>query len=329
MRTALTALTGLAAAAALLAALAGAPAARAGSGATVYLPLIRTAGEAAPGGDLPAELVGTWFSGQLLNLNYYNREAGVWDSAGGLGHMLVLGADGRYTRVSHLELGGGTTCVSSVDVYQVGAARAEGGQLWLTPSYARTRTVTCGSTTSDTEGPYAAAALPWLIGEGPERHTRLRLDEPHGETLYYKDGVGAQVVGSWASGDGGAAGLYDPASDRWAAPTGASSVWFELGADGRYRAGRVDAGIGGDPCRPVTMTYEAGALGGSGAQITLRPQTVRRHVVSLCDPSDASDTAPPAGGETRWTWLFAADGETLSMIRVSAGFEQHLLSPAW
>ncbi len=312
----------------LVTALLGSQGARADSGTTVYLPLIRGAGEPPPppGGTLPAELVGTWFSGQLLNLSYYNRDTGVWGSAGGLGHMVVLAADGSYTRVSHLELGGGSTCVSSVDVYHVGAARVQGDQLLLTPSYARTRAVTCGSTTSDTEGPYTTTALPWRVGEDDGGHTRLWLSEPQGETHYYKDGVGPQVLGAWATGDGGAVALYDPASDSWADPSGESSVWYALGANGRYSHGRVEAGFGLDPCRLITMTYEAGTLAGSGSQLTLQPEAVRRHTVSLCDPSDFEDTALAPGSEERWTWSFAADGETLSLIRVSAGFRQHLLA---
>jgi hypothetical protein len=134
------------------------------------------------------------------------------------------------------------------------------------------------------------------------------------------------VLGGWASGDGGAVALYDPASDSWAEPSGESSVWYEIGANGRYSHGQVEAGFGSDPCRLITMTYEAGSLAGSGAQLTLQPQTVRRHAVSLCDPSAFEDATLAPGGEERGTWFFAADGETLSLIRVSAGFRQHLLA---
>lgn len=309
-------------------ALLGVHSARADEEHTVYLPLIASSRRpsaptpAPTPGNLPAALVGTWFSGQLLNLTYYNRDTGVWGSAGGLGHMVVFAAGGNYTRVSHLELGGGSTCVSSVDVYNTGAARVEGEQLILTPSYVRTRTVTCGSTTSDTEGPYNTTTLPWRVGEDAERHTRLWLGEPQGETAYYKDGLAPQVSGSWANGDGGAVELYDQASDSWAEPTGEQSVWYALGADGRYRHGRVDVGFGDDPCRPITMTYEAGTLAGSGSQLTLKPQVVLRHVVSLCDPSDFADEVLTPGDQERWTWWFEADGETLTLLRVSSGFRQ-------
>jgi hypothetical protein len=329
MRTFVTTLAGLAAIAALLTTiLPSAGVAQADSGTTVYLPLIRGAGTPSPSPNegLPPRLVGTWFSGQLLNLNYYNQDTGVWGNAGGLGHMIVLGADGRYTRVSHLELGNGSTCVSSVDVYHVGTATARGEELLLTPHYARTRTVTCGTTTSNIEGPYTTTALPWRVGEDAQRHTRLWLQEAQGETEYYKDGVGPQVLGGWANEDGSAVALYDPASDSWAEPTGESSVWFEIGADGHYSHGRVDGGFGDDPCRMITMNFESGTFTGSGSLITLQASIVRRRIVSLCDPSSYEDTTLTPGGAERWTWSFAADGETLSLMRVSAGFRQYLLS---
>jgi hypothetical protein len=296
---------------------------RAGQSYSVALPLIvaPTAG-GGPVGSLPADLVGTWFSGQILNLSYYDRDSGVWGSAGGLGHMFVFAANGSYTRVSHLELGGGTTCVSSVDVYHTGTARAEAGQLLLTPSYARTRTVTCGTTTSDTEGPYDTTSLPWRVGEDAEHHTRLWLTEPQGETMYYRDGLGAQVVGAWANGDGGAIELYEPGTDTWADPTGESSVWYTFASDGSYRHGRVEAGFDSDPCRAITMIYEAGTLAGSGAQLLLQPTTVLRHTVSLCDPFDTVDEALVPGGQERWSWGFSASGETLNLLRVSSGFRQ-------
>lgn len=330
MRTHILSIARLAIVAALLAtALIGAFTARADETHTIYLPMLSGPTRASapappppPTGSLAAELIGTWFSGQLLNLNYYNRDSGVWGSAGGLGHMLVFTADGHYTRVSHLELGGGSTCVSSVDVYHTGTARTQTGQLLLTPSYARTRTVTCGATTSDTEGPYDTTALPWRVGEDAEYHTRLWLAEPQGETAYYKDGLGPQVIGAWANGDGGAIELYDPASDSWADPTGENSVWYALSADGRYRHGRVEAGFDSDPCRAITMTYEEGTLVGSGAELRLQPVAALRHTVSLCDPSDFVDEALLPGDQERWSWWFSADGGRLTLLRVSAGFRQ-------
>jgi hypothetical protein len=317
----------------------GAFSARAAENSLIYLPMLAAGGTTNPpttppttppaAGSLPAELVGTWFSGNMLSLTLYDRTTGMWSDAGGLGHMYVFGANGSYTLVSYLKLGEGTTCVSSVAKYHTGTVRAVGDQLLLTPSYARTRTQICRSSPVEQEGPYETISVPWRVGEDTYRHTRLWLSEAHGETEYYKDGLAPQVIGAWANGDGGAIELYDPASGAWAIPTGENSEWYQFRADGSYRRGEINAGFGDDPCRQVTMSYEQGALRGSGSELTLQPTQALRHVVSLCDPSDAEDTPLSTKGIERWTWSFKqqAEGMGLSLMRVSAGFHQCFLLP--
>lgn len=311
----------------LLASLLGSLSARAAGKTSVYLPMISAV--APPAGTLPAELVGTWFSGSLLNLQLYDRNTGIWSDAGGLGHMYVFGANGSYTLVSFLKLGAGTTCESSVAKYHTGKAQLAGNQLLLTPSYARTRTQVCHAAPVDREGPYETTTLPWRIGEDSYRHTRLWLSEPQGETEYYKDGLASQVVGSWANGDGAAIELYEPSSGTWAAPTGQNSEWYAFHANGSYRHGEINAGFGGDPCRPVTMSYEQGSLSGSGSVITLQPTLALRHVASLCDPSSAEDSALAPSDSERWSWYFEQrpEGYGLGLMRVSAGFRQRFLLP--
>lgn len=320
----------------LVAALAGgrgaAGAAQVEGASTVYLPLVVAPRGAAapppPAGSLPAQLVGTWFNGQVLNLQFYNRSTGVWGDAGGLGHMYVFRADGGYTLVSFLKLGEGTTCVSTVSKYQSGTARVSGGSLLLTPATSRTRTVTCGTSASDVEGSHATYSLPWQVGEDDNSHTRLWLTEVQGRTEYYKDGLGPQVVGDWANGDGGAIWLYDPDSGQWAEPTGERSEWYAFYADGTFRHGLVETGFGGDPCYPVTMRYEEGVLGGRGSNITLETTAAIRRTVSACDPEGAIEEGLPAGSFERWAWAVpaASAGERLDLLRVDGGFRSITLS---
>src|SRR5215207_3449497 len=123
------------------------------AGYAVYLPLLVAPGQAPPPGSLPAALIGTWFNGSLLNLQFYDRSTGIWSDAGGLGHMYVFGANGSYTLVSYLKLGAGTTCESTVSKYQTGTAQVSGDRLLLTPSYAKTRTQVCAAGATETEGP--------------------------------------------------------------------------------------------------------------------------------------------------------------------------------
>lgn len=298
---------------------------------TIYLPLVigPPGGSPPPAGSLPAELVGTWFHGQLLNLQFYNRDTGIWSDAGGLGHMYVFGADGSYTLVSYLKLGEGTTCVSTVAKYESGTAHAAGSTLLLTPSVARTRTQICGNpSATDIEGSHDTYSLPWQVGLDANSHVKLWLDEVQGRTDYYKDGLAAHVIGDWANNDGGAIWLFDPESGQWVDPTGVSSEWYAFYPNGTYRHGVIDAGFGDDPCRTVTMRYEEGILGGSGSNITLETTAGLRHTVSLCDPSDAIDEPLSAGSFERWSWGIPIDagGNTLDLLRIEGGFRSiHLL----
>lgn len=309
------------------------PAAQPAAASVVYLPLVgvppgRPAPAPAPApappqGSLPGQLVGTWYSGQLLNLTLYDPVTGMWSDAGGLGHMYVFRADGTYTLVSFLKLGEGTTCVSTVAKYEAGAASAPGDTLQLTPNVSRTRTKICGSTpATEVEGPHATYSLPWEVGEDANSHTKLWLQEAQGATEYYKDGLGPQVVGDWANGDGGAIWLYDPASGQWADPTGARSEWYAFSPDGTFRHGIVDPGYGDDPCRVVIMSYEEGALNGRGGDLMLKTTRALRRSVSLCDPSQDSTQERPAGVYERWTWAIpaASEGAIMDLLRIEGGF---------
>lgn len=312
-------------------AVSGTRAAQSTTAANVYLPLILTSsagGAPPPAGALPAELVGTWYNGQILNLQFYNRDTGVWSDAGGLGHMYALNANGTYTLVSYLKLGEGTTCVSTVAKYQSGTASVNGNTLLLTPGVNRTRTTTCGGPASDIEGSHATYSLPWQVGEDANSHTRLWLDEPQGRTEYYKDGLAPQVIGNWANGDGGAIWVYDPDSNQWAMPTGANSEWYAFYADGTFRHGVVDAGFGGDPCWPVTMRYEEGVLSGRGGDVMLETTAAIRRIVNPCDPDNDSVELLSVGAYERWTWGIpaASGGNTLNLLRIEGGFRNITLS---
>lgn len=300
------------------------PAQQPAAATTVYLPMVSVPpGRAAPPPPaLPASLVGTWYSGQLLNLRLYDPATGIWSDAGGLGHMYVFGANGAYTLVSFLKLGEGTTCVSSVAKYEKGSARASGATLLLTPSVSRTRTKICGSTPpSEVEGPHTTYSLPWELGEDASSHTRLWLQEPQGRTEYYKDGLGPQVVGAWANSDGGAIGLYDRARGQWAEPTGENSEWYAFSANGTFRHGVVESQYGDDPCRLVRMSYEEGKLGGRGGDVILEATLALRRTVVLCDPSQFEDETLSTQYE-RWTWAIPAEseGSRLDLLRIEGGF---------
>jgi hypothetical protein len=310
--------------------------ARADGPNTIYLPLLAGGGAPItqpppppppPGGSLPAELAGTWYSGQLLNRQLYNRDTGLWSDPGGLGHMYVFGADGSYVLASYLKLGEGTICVSTVWKYHAGTARVEGEMLLLTPSYARTRTqIACGGNSeSETEGPLTTAAIPWQVGQDEQGHTRLQLAEEHGVTLYFKDGLEPRVLGGWRDGELSRAGFYDPASGQWGEPS-TTGEWFYFAGDGSYSRGEVRVEYGG-ACQQAVMIYEEGSLRGSGSDIVLESNGSLQRRIDLCDPSQVSDRTVTADKYERWSWsLRQGDGgPILDLLRIEGGFRQRTL----
>src|SRR5690242_10875581 len=64
----------------------------------VYLPMVMTGSKPNPSPvTVPAEIVGTWFEGGLLPLDFYDPTTGGWSSPSGMGQMYVFNADGSYT----------------------------------------------------------------------------------------------------------------------------------------------------------------------------------------------------------------------------------------
>jgi hypothetical protein len=272
--------------------------------------------------------VGTWYSGQLLNRQLYNRDTGLWSDPGGLGHMYLFGADGSYVLASYLELGEGTLCVSTVWKYHTGTARVAGEALLLTPSYARTRTqIACGGNSeSETEGPLTTTSIPWQVGLDERGRTRLQLAEEHGLTLYFKDGLEPRVLGGWRSGELSRIGFYDPASGEWGEPT-ATGEWYFFAGDGSYSRGEVRVEYVDGVCDQAVMTYEAGAMRGSGGDIVLESDGALRRRVDLCDSSLVQDETLTAQTYERWSWSLrqGEQGELLNLLRIEGGFQERTL----
>ena len=309
----------------------GGPGAHADGPNTIYLPMLAGGGpitQPPPPGSLPEELVGTWYSGQLLNRQLYNRDTGLWSDPGGLGHMYVFGADGSYVLASYLKLGEGTLCVSTVWKYHTGTARVAGEALLLTPSYARTRTqIACGGNSeSESEDPLTATSIPWKTGVDERGRTRLQLAEEHGLTLYFKDGLEPRILGGWRSGELSRADFYDPASGEWGEAT-ATGEWYLFEADGSYSRGEVWVEYVDGVCDLAVMSYEEGMLRGSGGDIVLESDGSLLHRVDLCDPSLAQDETLSTDKYERWSWSLrqGEQGETLDLLRIEGGFKERTL----
>ena len=91
-------------------------------------------------GVVPAEVVGTWYSGSVSSINFFTPSTGHWDNAGGTGEFYTLKADGTFEYGWRLysRLYG---CAMTVMVYRTGTIVSNSGQgsLVLRTAYARMR----------------------------------------------------------------------------------------------------------------------------------------------------------------------------------------------
>jgi hypothetical protein len=274
----------------------------------VYLPLLLGGGHATPppppppAGSLPAALVGSWFSGQLLPRELYDPTTGQWGSANGLGQQYAFAADGTFSYLAffRVEVPG---CASEVSVYRQGSASADGQSLRLRPVTAKTRTVTyCGARKETvTDGPYDEKAIPWATSYNQSGVKQLTITEDGKTTSYFKDGMAEQLVGAWHNGDLSSSDFYDPASGVFTADP-AEGWWISITADGRYRWGEFAHATNSQGCELTGWVYLEGAVSVAGGHITFTPSAGVARVENACAP-DQPRQEPWQEDAKGFTWL--------------------------
>jgi hypothetical protein len=275
--------------------------------AAVYLPLLlggagQAPAPAPPAGNLPATLVGSWFSGQLLPRALYDPTSGQWGSANGLGQLYEFAADGSYTYLAFfkVEL---PACASEVSVYRHGSAGVEGDNLRLRPVTVKTRTVTfCGGRKETvTEGPFDERIIPWLVDYNQSGAKQLTIAEDGKTTIYFRDGMSEGLIGAWHGGDIRSAGFYDPATGAFAADP-AEGWWISIGADGTYRWGEFAHAVDNQGCALTGWLYLEGTASVSGGHITFTPTAGVARVENACTP-DQPRQEPWQDDPKGFTWL--------------------------
>jgi hypothetical protein len=273
----------------------------------VYLPFMTKAGGTSPapqpGGQLPAEIVGTWFTGVIPPTDFYDPSTGQWRDTNGLGQMYVFGAGGSYTYAGFLRIQNGQ-CRSEVSTYQQGTARAAGGSVTLTPSIAKTRTViVCGSTSdTTTSGPFDPKTLTWAMGETDGGVEQLLLTDNTSTTSFYRQGMTKRLAGAWRRGEVSSAGFFDPAKQSFA-PQAGEGAWYRFNADGTYSFGEFGYGQDENGCALTGWIYQQGTLSVSGSQLTTTPTSGVARVENECYPGQA-DQKPYVEASRSYAWLF-------------------------
>jgi hypothetical protein len=258
---------------------------------------------ALPGDNVPAEVVGTWFEGQLLPLEFYDPNTGVWDSPSGLGQMYSFSA-GTYTYAGFARTQYGQ-CTGEVSVYQQGVARSEGANLLLTPNLNKTRTVTiCGSREeSVVEGSHETRSVPWSLGHDQFGHVQLTLTDNDITRAYNKEGLEPALVGAWRKGPVSSTDFYDPATQTFVTPAG-DGQWLRIEANGTFTAGEYGHAV--DPqtgCELTGWLYQTGEVAVSGSRLTITPTSGMARYENACTP-DAPRQEPWHDSAKSYTWLF-------------------------
>jgi hypothetical protein len=271
--------------------------------------------------------VGTWFSGQLLPRALYDPTTGRWGSANGLGQLYEFSADGGFSYMAFFRIEN-PGCASEVSVYRRGVARADGETLTLQPATVKTRTVIyCGGQKeSVTDGPYEARALPWSVGYDNFGVKQLTIVEDGKTTIYRKDGMAPELVGTWRQGEITSAGFYDAATGVFAAEPG-EGWWISIAADGRYRWGEFAHAQDNQGCALTGWVYLEGVVSVSGSRITFTPSAGVARVENACTPEQPRQE-PWKDTAKGFTWLFQ-DRETSPklVLMPDAKFEEYVFLP--
>jgi hypothetical protein len=303
----------------------------------LYLPLVRSGAGAAPTpappaptpqpGSLPAALVGTWFSGQLLPRALYDPTTGQWGSANGLGQLYEFAADGAYTYLAFFRIEN-PGCASEVSVYRHGTASASGGILTMRPTTVKTRTViSCGERQETvTDGPYDTRTIPWSVGHNQFGVVELTIVEDGKTTTYFKDGMAQELVGAWHNGDITSAGFYNPATGAFAADPG-EGWWISIAADGHYRWGEFAHVQNDQGCLLAGWLYLEGTVSVSGSHITFTPSSGVARVENACAP-DQPRQEPWQEDAKGFTWLLRDRETSVKLVLIPDGrFEEYEFLP--
>jgi hypothetical protein len=238
-----------------------------------------------PGEDAPTEVVGTWFTGSLLPLEFYDPNTGTWSSPSGLGQMYIFSSNTyTYTAFARTQYG---QCTGEVSVYQQGSLRAQDQSLLLTPSIYRTRTVTiCGSREESViEGSHETRSAPWSYGHDEFGRPQLTLTDNDLTYSFLRDGMVEELVGVWRRGPISSDNFYDPDTETFVTPEG-SGQWLRIQADETFSAGEYSVGEVTDQqgCALTGWLYQEGTVDISGGRLTLTPTSGMMRIENECHP---------------------------------------------
>lgn len=267
-------------------------------------------------GQLPADLIGTWFSGNQPLNDFYNPVTGEWRSVSGLGQMYVFHSDGSFTYTGFFRIETGA-CRSEVSVYRHGTAQANANTLTLTPDADKTRTAITCPTPKETivEGPHTPFEVTFVVGENDSGREQLSVHEGNSDTNYARSGMANSLVGVWKSATLTPQGFYDAASDQFdlSSPMG---MWFRFNADATYEFGEHNQTPPDDSgCVSEFWIYQKGTITVNGGQITVAPQTGTLRLMNQCNPEGVTQN-PWLDSTRTYVWLYRDRDTDIKLVMI-------------
>jgi hypothetical protein len=133
-----------------------------------------------PGAQVPADVVGTWYAGNVSSSNFYTPSTGHWDNAGGTGQFYTLKGDGTFEygwRIYSTLYG----CSMSAMVFRQGTIEVQASStLVLHTTYAVMHSEdTCNASGNyDKTIPLETETLIWELGQDEMGNAALYLRGP-------------------------------------------------------------------------------------------------------------------------------------------------------
>jgi hypothetical protein len=139
------------------------------------------------GGSLPAELVGSWHTGSVSMIDYYDPYTGSWSPPSGDGYSYTFTSDGKFTYAGILQISV-YSCTTTLFEYLEGTAEVQGTRLVIKPKKGKFKSKdTCNERYNyEKDADLDRDEYGWEIGINEYDQEVLRMTWPSGEVSEYR-----------------------------------------------------------------------------------------------------------------------------------------------
>lgn len=136
-----------------------------------------------PRSELPAELAGSWYTGTLSTIQYYDKRNGSWLDPSGEGFYFIFSADGGY-ETGAVIVSTVAGCTMKLLGSEIGTVELEGDTLTAHRAWIRTNvTNDCGSSGENEDGSKVSDMI-FALDTDEFGKERLTLENEYGVATY-------------------------------------------------------------------------------------------------------------------------------------------------